>query len=114
MWKKLIDTFCIISSFLYAHSAAYRHTDPEYKRWLPYVELCFLIDFCIHFVLSIPDPKDQLGEPIRNLEVINHHYFKGKFWEYGIPLIPSCWIKMQRDRGTLLHIIKLIRLKRGL
>ena len=58
MWKKLIDTFCIISSFLYAHSAAYRHNDPEYKLWLPYVELCFLIDFCIHFVLSIPDPKD--------------------------------------------------------
>ena len=39
---------------------------------------------------------------------------RGKFWEYGIPLIPTCWIAMKRDRGNLWHIVKLIRLKRGL
>lgn len=58
VWKKTIDNLCILSSFIYAHSAAYRHLDPVYKQWLPYIEICFLIDFCIHFVLSFPDPKD--------------------------------------------------------
>jgi hypothetical protein len=96
VWKKFIDALCILSSFIYAHSSAYRHLDARYKPWTPYIEICFLIDFCIHFVLSIPDPKDILGEPIRCHEKIMANYLKGTFWEYGIPLFPTCWIKMYR------------------
>lgn len=57
LWSFFINALSIGSSFIYAHFAAYRHEDPNYRRSvLVVIEVFFLIDLCMHFFLSY-EPK---------------------------------------------------------
>ena len=109
-----INVLAVISSFLYAHYAAYRHEDGENKKYVYLIETSFLIDFGLQFILSYPDPRGELFEEIKDLEMIANRYLHGLMLEHAFPLIPFWLLSFSRNREKLLYITKLIRLKRGL
>jgi hypothetical protein len=114
LWSTYINVLAVASSYLYAHYAAFRHEDGENKRYVLIIELSFLIDLGIHFMLSYDNPKGQLFEPIKNLEMIANRYIHSNLMEHAFPLIPFWLLSFDRNREKLLYITKLIRLKRGL
>ena len=108
-----MDFLCIISSFIYAHFAAYRHADPENNYLMIAFESAFLLDFLMNFILDFPDPKDPKFKSVRKIGEISTHYYHGSFWTDFIALMPLHLLTMQRDRQNLLYIVKCIRLHRG-
>ena len=54
-WSKIINFLCITSSFIYAHYAAFRHTDPMIDPYMDAAEMAFLFDFMLTFWTSIED-----------------------------------------------------------
>jgi hypothetical protein len=88
MWNSYISLLAIVSSFLYAHYAAYRHEDGTQGEYMIVIEASFAVDFCLQFFLSYPDPRGKHFSPIINLEQIAARYMKGEMIEEALPLIP--------------------------
>jgi hypothetical protein len=112
-WSKLIDLLCIISSFVYAHWASFRHSDPSLFRMMLINELAFLLDFALKFITSIED-QNNLGGEIRDFGKISQAYIDGDLFYDLIALIPFYLLNLKNNRQDLLYIVKLIRLKRGI
>ena len=85
---------CIISSFIYAHFAAYRHADPENDYLMIAFESAFLLDFLMNFILDFPDPKDPKFKSVRKIGEISTHYYHGSFWTDFTALMPLHLLKM--------------------
>jgi hypothetical protein len=113
VWHEIIDFLCIISSFIYIHYAAYRHDDASEKTLMLIIESAFWLDFMMNFILDYPDPHNPNQAKINDIGKISTRYVNGKFMEDAIALAPFHMIKLSRNRGYLLYIIKIIRLKRG-
>lgn len=67
-WSFYIHMIAIISSFLYAHYAAYRHEDGQNARFMYLIELSFAIDFLVQFNMTFDDPRSSAFEPISSYE----------------------------------------------
>ena len=113
IWHEVVDFLCIISSFIYAHFAAYRHSNPEYKYLMIAFEGAFLIDFLMNFILDYPDPKDPKFKSVKNLSMIFSNYLQDSFLRDIIALAPLHLITLKHKRQNLLYIVKLVRLYRG-
>ena len=81
MWNSYISLLAIVSSFLYAHYAAYRHEDVVNGKAMITIEVSFAIDFCLQFFLSYPDPRGKHFHPIVDLESIASRYMKNEMLE---------------------------------
>ena len=95
LWSFFINMLSIITGFGYAHFAAYRHEDAFFSEAIMIgVELIYLTDMCIHFVLSYPDPRGPFYPPIKNAEKCRKHYLGDKFLSHFIPMIPLQYLKL--------------------
>jgi len=113
IWSKGVNFLCLISSFIYAHYGAFRHSDPELNSTMVMIELIFFYDMMLTFITTIDDVKNQ-GKSIRDLSKISSWYFNGEFIYDFIALIPFQFLTLHNNRQDLLYIIKLIRLRRGI
>jgi hypothetical protein len=98
IWHEVVDFLCIWSSFIYAHYAAYRHSDPENKYLMLAMEGAFLTDFLMNFILDYPDPKDPKFKSVKKIGLISSQYFHGSFWVDFIALMPLHLLRMNHDR----------------
>jgi hypothetical protein len=118
---------CILSSFLYAFSAAFRYDvdgGPTNKEKSGYtdqhiryfdmaqsiIEGIFLIDMMIEFVLEFHD--DATNTNVRDISQISMRYLKNEFLSDFIPLIPFNWIGIFKfNNSRVFFLVKCFRLK---
>lgn len=126
IFKAVIINLCLLSSFIYAFWAAYRHdvekSKPnakelsgftDYDIWVfdilqACIEGLFLIDMMIEFILEFIDEEKQV--PIRDIQKIGMRYLHNDFASDFIPIIPWNWI-VDYKHTRLLFLIKCYRLK---
>ena len=58
LWTKMVNTLCLLSSFIYAHYAAFRHSDPSLSTTMVVVEMIFFCDLVLTFITTIEDPMN--------------------------------------------------------
>ena len=69
LWTKMVNTLCLLSSFIYAHYAAFRHSDPSLDTTMVVVELIFFYDLVLTFITTIDDPKNP-GKKVKSFGTI--------------------------------------------
>jgi hypothetical protein len=70
VWSKVINILCLVSSFIYAHYGAFRHSDPSLNSTMLLMELAFLYDFLLTFITTIEDKKN-FGKSVKDLGKIS-------------------------------------------
>lgn len=94
IWHETIDFLCIISSFIYAHYAAYRHEEENLFTTMIIIEGAFVADFLMNFILDYPDPNDPKFKSVKDVGKISQQYMNGDFTKDLIALAPLHLIKM--------------------
>ena len=86
----MMDFLAILSSFIYAHWGAYRHEDESMLLIMNTVEILFLLDMLITFIVDYPNPQEFTDGPksIKNLNLIALRYFEGRFTLDAVALFP--------------------------
>ena len=97
---------------MYAIMAAFRiHGNHLNKYPTTTIEVFFLIDLIIQFMLSYQDiGKDH---PVKDLNKIARRYLKTEFAWDMVPLLPFHLIPLSDDKNTLFYLLKVIRLYKG-
>ena len=99
VWTFFINILSIATGFVYAHFAAYRHQDPLFSEtFMVLVELLYLFDMMMRFVLSYPDPRGTFYPPVKDLDKCKKHYLHGDFASHFIPMLPLQWLRLSKDR----------------
>jgi hypothetical protein len=69
LWYKMINYLCLVSSFIYADYAAYRHISSDILLSIYICEGIFLVDMIIQFFLDFP--KSSSGLETKSVRCLN-------------------------------------------
>jgi hypothetical protein len=96
IWRPFINNMCFISSFSYAHFAAFKHASSDNHFLICGVEFIFLLDFFFNFFLDYQDVLKLHTYSIRDHEKIGKRYFQGNFKVDVVALLPFQYLTLSR------------------
>lgn len=112
LWSGFITVLELTSAFTYAIQAAYRHSVPS-QYWAT-VELIFLLDMFIHFILDYRTNHKTVKIYIRSWNKIVMRYYHGDFFYDMIPLIPFQILNLENNFQNVFFAIKVFRIRKGI
>ena len=115
LWYILITITKTLSAFYYAYLAAFKDTHKENLNIVNILELLFLIDCLIHFILTYStNPLDHSSAVVDDISKIGENYAKGDFIYDLVPLLPFQFLEISRHREAYFYILKVMRLSSSL
>ena len=113
----IVTISCLLSSYVYSYSAAFRLHDEREVIWTTFFTIFFELIFLAHMVTQfiLEYTPEGSKNPVRDYKRIAMHYInEGDFKADFIAIIPFQIITMRNGRQKLFLLIKLVRLAKGL